>query len=288
MDDSEQLAHVNWSASAARLFEECPRRFVYRYQKSESTSNHSEYTPPPGAYLGTVVHESLAAQVARWTQGENIHLQTATDYARDKLEGYVEANAETIATRIDDNNEGEFNSDSFAHSLIRTAREHIRQFFRTIRPHFEGHRYIAHETRQTFDVAGEPVTVQPDLCTRSAEGDFAVTDWKTGAYDRFSNPTIQMQAYALYAHEAYEPELSRIRIQLAHTGSGEFDRMVPTTEDIRQVREQITNDRAFWTSQGDVESYETDPAVQKCSQCSYLHRCTDGQAVMGGDPEQTK
>jgi hypothetical protein len=231
------------------------------------------------------VHESLAAQVARWARGENIHLQTATDYARDKLEAYVKANAELIAAQTDDNDEGEFKSDSFTQSLIRTAHEHIRQFFRVIWPHFDGHRYIAHETRQIFDVAGESVTVQPDLCTRSEEGDFVVTDWKTGAYDRFSDPTIQMQAYALYAHESYEPDISRIRVQLAHTGSGEFDRMVPTTEDIRRVRERITNDRAFWTSQGDIKSYETDPAAQKCSQCSYLHRCKDGQAVVGGDIE---
>lgn len=94
-----------------------------------------------------------------------------------------------------------------------------------------------------------------------------------------------MQAYALYAHEAYEPELSRIRVQLAHTGSGEFDRMVPTTEGMRQIRDRITNDRAFWTSMGDIESYKTNPTVQKCSQCSYLHRCTDGQTVTGEEPE---
>ena len=285
MDGSEQFAHVNWSASAAQLFEECPRRFFYRYQQIESTEDYSEYTPSPGAYLGTIVHESLAGQVARWARGENIHLQTATEYAKDELERYVEANSETIADRIDDTDGESFDSDSFTRSLVRTARNHIRQFFRVIWPHLEDHQYIAHETRQTFEVSEEPVTVQPDLCTRNPEGDFVVTDWKTGAYDRFSNPTIQMQAYALYAHEAYEPELCRIRVQLAHTGSGEFDRMVPTTEDMRQIRERITNDRAFWTSMGDIKSYKTNPAVQKCSQCSYLHRCTDGQTVTGEEAE---
>lgn len=282
MDDSEQLSHVNWSPSAARLFEECPRRFFYRYQQIDSTGGHSEYTSPPGAYLGTVVHESIAAQIGQWSRGENTHLQTATDYARDKLEDYVEANTETIVTRIDDNDEGEFNSDSFTQSLISTAYKHIRKFFRVIWPQFENHRYIIHETQRTFDVSGEPVTVTPDLCTRSEEGDFVVTDWKTGEYDRFSNPTIQMRAYALYAHKAYEPELNRIRVQLVHTGSGNFKLMVPTTEDIRQVRERITNDRAFWISQGDVEPYETDPKSKKCKKCPYLHRCTDGQAVVDG------
>ena len=284
MDGSEHFAHVNWSASAAQLFEECPRRFFYRYRQTKSTGDYSEYAPSPGVYLGTIVHESLAGQVARWVRGESIHLQTATDYAKDELEGYVEANAETIADRTDDTDEETFDSDTFTRSLVRTARNHIKQFFRVIWPHFEDHRYITHETRQTFDVAGEPVTVQPDLCTRSPDGDFVVTDWKTGTYDRFSNPTIQMKAYALYAHEAYEPELSRIRVQLAHTGSGEFNRMVPTMEDVRQIRDRIANDRAFWTSEGDIESYETIPAVQNCSQCSYLHRCTDGQTVLGEDP----
>jgi len=36
---------------------------------------------------------------------------------------------------------------------------------------------------------------------------------------------------------------------------------------------------------GDIESYKTNPTVQKCSQCSYLHRCTDGQTVTGEEPE---
>ena len=287
MDDSESLAHVNWSASAARLFEECPRRFFYRYEQSESTEKDSEYTPQPGSYLGTVVHESLAAQITRWSQGENIHFQTAIDYARDKLERYVEANAETLADRIDYNDEKVSNGSSFTQSLIRTASNHIKQFFRVIWPHFDGHRYIAHETRETFYVTGEPVTVQPDLCTRSAEGDFVVTDWKTGSYDRFSDPTIQMQAYALHAHEAYEPELTRIRVQLAHTGSGEFDRMVPTTEDMRRVRERIKADRGIWTSKGGIEAYETDTSVQKCELCTYLQRCDDGRHVVSGDSKST-
>jgi hypothetical protein len=258
----EQFAHVNWSASAARRFGECPRQFFYRYQQSESTEGQGEYTPPPGAYLGTVVHESLADQVARWARGENIHFQTASSDTKDKLKQYVEANTETIAGWVDDTDTGEFDSESFTDSLVRTARNHIRLFFRVIWPRFRGHRYITHETRQTFDVAGELVTVQPDLCTRSPEGDFVVTDWKTSAYDRFTGPTTQMQAY-----EGYEPDLSRIQVQLAHTGSGEFDRMVPTEDDILGVRERITNDRAFWASHGDIESYETRPTSQKCSQC---------------------
>jgi CRISPR/Cas system-associated exonuclease Cas4 (RecB family) len=280
MSDSEQLAHVNWSASAAGIFEECPRRFFYRYQRSESTGGDSEYTPPHRAYLGTVVHDAIENQVTRWAQGEKVHFQTATGYAKDKLERYVEANTETIADRIGDDGEGEFDRDSFTRWLIRKAHNHIETFFSVIWPQFDGHLYITHETRQTFDVAGETVTVKPDLCTRNSEGDFVVTDWKTGEYERFSNPTIQMQAYALYAYNSYEPELNRVQVRLVHTGSGQFDPMTPTKEDIKQVRERIKNDRDFWTGHGDIESYETDPEPQKCKYCSYLCRCTDGKEIV--------
>jgi len=276
---------VNWSASASRLFHACPRRFYYRYQRDNTFGNNSEYTPPIGAYLGTVVHECLAAQVTRWAQGENVHLQTATDHATVQLEEYVETHAETIATQFFENDEDRFDSDAFARSLIRTAHKHIRRFFRVIWPRFDGHRYITHETRQSFEIDGEPVTVQPDLCTRNTDGELVVTDWKTSAYDRFGDPTIQMQAYALYAHEAYEPELARIRVQLAHTRTGKFDRMVPTTEDIEHVRERIKADRTTWTSEGDIEAYETNPEAQKCEQCYYLKQCTDGQDIVSRGPE---
>jgi len=187
MDGSEQFAHVNWSASAAQLFEECPGGSFIDTNRPSLPRTIVSIHRRPGAYLGTIVHESLAGQVARWARGENIHLQTATEYAKDELERYVEANSETIADRIDITDGESFDSDSFTRSLVRTARNHIRQFFRVIWPHLEDHQYIAHETRQTFEVSEEPVTVQPDLCTRNPEGDFVVTDWKTSAYDRFSN-----------------------------------------------------------------------------------------------------
>ncbi len=285
MSNSDGLGHVNWSPSASRLFDTCPRQFYYRYQRTKSTGNSSEYTPPVGVYVGKVVHECLATQVTRWARGENVHLQTATDHATAELEKYVNANAETIATRVYDDSGDSFDRDAFAQALIRTARKHIRRFFRVIWPRFDEHQYIIHETRQSFEIDSEPVTVQPDLCTRSPNGKFVVTDWKTSAFERFSNPTIQMQAYALYAYEEYEPDLTRIRVQLAHTGTGQFDRMVPTNEDIRRVRERIKTDRSIWTSGGDAEGYETNPGVQKCGRCSYLQRCTDGQDIVDGSPE---
>lgn len=285
MSDSKGLDHINWSASASRLFEICPRQFYYRHQRTETTHDHSEYTPPVGAYFGTVIHECLARQITRWAQGENVHLQTATDCATDKLEKYVDANAETIAIRFYDDNEDTFNRDSFACSLIRTAQEHIRRFFRIIWPRFEGHHYITHETRQSLEVCGEPVTVQPDLCTRGTDGEFVVTDWKTKTFKRFSDPTIQMQAYALYAYEEYEPELTRIRVQLAHTGTGVFDRMVPTIEDIRRVRERIKTDRGIWTSEGDINAYEVNPGIQKCGRCHYLRKCKEGKEHLAGGSE---
>lgn len=285
MSDSEELDHVNWSASASRLFETCPRQFYYRHQRTESTYNSTEYTPPVRTYLGKVVHECLADQITRWARGENVHLQTATEHATAELEKYVTTNTETIATRFYDDDEDSFDRDSFTRSLTRTAHQHIRKFFRVIWPRFEGHHYITHETRKSFEVCNEPVTVQPDLCTRNPDGEFVVTDWKTSAFERFSDPTIQMQAYALYAHEEYEPELTRIRIQLAHTGTGEFDQMVPTNEDLRHVRERIKADRAFWISEEDVGAYETNPEIQKCKRCSYFYRCTDGQETISEEKE---
>ena len=96
-----------------------------------------------------------------------------------------------------------------------------------------------------------------------------------------------MQAYALYAHEAYEPELALIRVQLAHTGTGEIDRMIPTPGDIERVQKRIKDDRRVWTNEGSIEAYEAEPEVGKCSRCSYLNQCVSGKKIVEGESDPT-
>jgi hypothetical protein len=92
----------------------------------------------------------------------------------------VTANTTVLENQFTPSDE-EFLPDDFARSLIRTAHTHIETFFQVIWPQLESHHYIMHEETRSFSVGSGTVWVRPDLCTRTREGEFVVTDWKTGS-----------------------------------------------------------------------------------------------------------
>jgi len=150
-------------------------------------------------------------------------------------------------------------------------------------PQLSNHQYILHEEITSFEVGGETVWVKPDLCTRSEDGDFVVTDWKTSPPNRFSSPSLQVLTYALWAHEEYEPDPDRISIQLVHTKQGEFERTRPDEADLDEIRDRITVDCEMWRTATGVNEFEPLPDGDKCRGCSYLSRCNTGQEVINGE-----
>jgi hypothetical protein len=177
-------------------------------------------------------------------------------------------------------NDVEFDPNEFAQSLTRTAKNHLETFFQVVWPQFDSHLYITHEQNFPFDVDEHTVWVRPDLCTRSQEGDFVVTDWKTGPIDRFSEPTLQALTYGLWAHQEYEPDVDRILVQLVHTSRGEFDRTRPDEVDINRIKDQIRTDRKDWITFQSMEEFQPEPESRKCRSCEFLPRCDAGQSIL--------
>lgn len=284
MENELGLDHVDWSPSTASLYETCPRRFYYRYGESteySSSESGEKQTAidPPGAKVGMVVHDCIEEQISRWRHGESLSLQAAQTSATEQLQAYLEDREEAFEARYVDENE-EFDATAFARSLVRTAHQHLETFFQVIWPQLNDHNYILHEQTTSFEIGGATVWVRPDLCTRSPDGDFVVTDWKTSLPDRFSEPSLQVKTYALWAHQEYEPELDRILVQLVHTNRGEFDRLRPSSDDISSIRNRIVADYENWTSSTDQSDFETRPEDETCRSCPYLHLCPVGQSVV--------
>jgi CRISPR/Cas system-associated exonuclease Cas4 (RecB family) len=177
-------------------------------------------------------------------------------------------------------NEDEFDPDEFAQSLIRTAQNHLETFFQVVWPQFDSQRYITHEQTFSFDVDRHTVWVRPDFCTRDQDDDFIVTDWKTGPMERFSEPTLQVLAYGLWAYEEYEPDLDRVLIQLVHTSRGEFDRTRLDEGDLDRIKDQIRADREDWTTFWSKGEFQPEPEANKCQSCEFLSRCDAGQTVL--------
>jgi hypothetical protein len=280
MTDESAFEHVDWSYSAASLYESCPRRFFHRYSRSSeagqtaSTSgNHS--ASPPGAYLGSVVHAAIATQINRWRQNRHIHLQQAQNEAVEKVQDYVDNYFERLQAYPD--TAQNIDREDLADSLIRTAKRHLKCFFQVIWPQLDSHTYILHEKTRSFTMDEHTVTVRPDLCTRTADGDFVITDWKTGEHEGFHEPTTQQRIYALWAHQEYEPDLDRILVQLVYTKNGEFDPTRVTQEEFQDLRRRIDTERSQWLAATSMAEFPPDPEVQKCGRCPYLSRCEAGQ-----------
>lgn len=285
MVDSAPAENVDWSYSTARLYHSCPRRFYYRHSQSEADaaadreSRSSTTVQPPSARLGSVVHDCIAEKVDHWRKNSERTLQATQAVAAERIQQYVDEYEEELKEDYVANEE-EFDPDEFAQSLIRTAQNHIETFFQVVWPQFDSHRYITHEETYSIDVDEHTVWVRPDFCTRSQDGDFVVTDWKTGSVNRFSEPTLQVLTYALWAHQEYEPDLDRILVQLVHTSRGEFDRTRPDVADINHIKDQIRADRRDWTTFQSIDEYQPEPEIGKCQFCEYLSRCDAGQTII--------
>jgi hypothetical protein len=285
MSDEPEFEQVEWSYSAASLYRACPRRFFYRYanwpvSSPQSSTPHSSYSgQPPGTFLGIVVHDCIADQIDRWQQNKSLNLQTAQETATERLTQYATANAKSLS-ESDSSDETETDPDAIAESLIRTAHAHLASFFQVIWPSFSSHTYILHEEPRSFNVRGHPVTVRPDLCTRTEDGDFVITDWKTSTPDPFGEPTIQELVYALWAHQEYEPDLNRILVQLVHTKTGEFDRDRFDADDLDQLIDRIETDSKQWGTVSSQSDFPPDPEHEKCRQCPYCSRCEAGRNIL--------
>ncbi|QZA89545.1 PD-(D/E)XK nuclease family protein [Salinarchaeum sp. IM2453] len=289
MVNNSPASHVDWSYSTARLYHKCPRQFYYQHRQREEKdtgyeTQSSTAVQPPGARIGSVVHDCIAEKIEHWRNSSKRTLQDSQEAAAASLQQYVAENSDEIRdSHFTD--EDEFDPDEFAQSLIQTAQSHIKTFFQVIWPQFNSHRYITHEITRSFSVDEHTVWVRPDFCTRSQEGDLVITDWKTGAVDRFSEPTLQVLTYALWAHREYEPDLDRILVQLVHTKHGEFDRTRPDRVDLDSIKNQIRTDREDWTTFQSMNDYQPDPETEKCKYCTFLDRCDAGQMCIDKGPD---
>lgn len=277
---------VDWSYSNAKIYDTCPRQFFF-YQQAQSTDSERDVDSEPelrinhvgsaGAIVGSAVHQSISREIDRWRKGDSPSMLNAQSVAGELIREFCDTHtfsAEDQGTVAGDNSE----SSRLQDSLARTANAHLQTFFQVVWPRFSSHRYIVHETLDSFTVRGHTVWVRPDLCTRNVSGELVVTDWKTSAVDRF-NRSLQLLAYALWAHRKYEPDPARIHAQQIHTGTGEFDPETINRQQLEDVVERIVTDCEEWNARSDQSEFPPDPEPNKCQKCRYLEQCGPGQAV---------
>lgn len=214
------------------------------------------------------VHEAISTQITRWGHDKQINCSEAYERAIDCIKSSPSQRS------------GLRDWDETDESLIGTAIDHIDRFLRYILPQFRSCRYICHEKLDSFSVGDTNVWVRPDLCYRDGDGQFVITDWKTRRREAFESPTLQLQTYALWAREKFEPDIDQVRLQLAFTSTGDILPQLVSEADLEATRERINSDTEAWQNLTQQSSFPTDPAVEKCRSCSYLYYCPEGKRMV--------
>ena len=278
---------IEWSYSKSKLFETCPRAFYYHYkpwkerdlstpkniyldESAEDSVFHSY-----GALIGSAIHHAIAGEIGQWRFGENPQRQRAKATAAD----FIEANYDATTIHLQ-GSESMSSERSTVSELIATTDNHLDQFVESLWPNFRGHRYIEHEALVSMTVDQYRVWLKPDLCTRSPQGEFVITDWKTGESPILSSTSPQLRVYCLWAKATLEPNITRVRAQTAHTRNGVISPIPVRSEHLQDIRSRIVSECQRWKDSTDYDDHPAHPALRTCEKCRFLERCDQGQVVV--------
>jgi hypothetical protein len=224
-----------WSTTRARTFQECRRKFYYRYclapagrapdGPAEAREAHTvKDLIGLDAWAGQLVHSLIELVLGRWKAGRDWDEAELARLARKRLseqfrasQAYWVESADHFPRRpplLDMHyfSEGGVSRDR-AEQLLQTVSTALRNFVRSDlarRIRAAGSRNwlpIDRNAAARLD-DGLLILVKPDFAFR-LEGDLTILDWKTGQPDPMWT-TIQVTCYALYAAEQWNHPLERI------------------------------------------------------------------------------
>jgi hypothetical protein len=285
-----------WSATRARTFQECRRKYYYRYQLAPLARRPN---PPAGAaevdrvkdltgleaWAGEIVHEVIRQVLGRWRAGKVVAEAEAVAIAvrmlsrqfRDSGE-YWTANTDEFPRRpvlldLHFYGDGSLPKDRAA-LLKETVGDSIRAFLRSdlaSRIRAVGpSRWLPIDRNASARLEGGVlVLVRPDFAFYDGES-LRILDWKTGRPDAFWE-LVQVTCYALYAQEKWDCPLPLILPQIVHLypelriSETEF-----TPESVREVSGFIRE------SQGEILSLldgDALPPVERFPPCEDGARC---------------
>lgn len=288
--DSPDRVECEWSYSKSALFAHCPRAFYHRYSPGESLSDRpvdeiDEWDADAqatfsgfGLLIGDAIHTAINTEIDEWRSGDRPRRQRAKTIA----EQYVEDHFDSVSAQIRDSST---DSGTSQPELTRTTSRHIDTFIDSLWPNFREHDYINHESLHSLDIDQYRVLLRPDFLTRSQDGEFVITDWKTGTPPVLSPRSPQLHVYALWARDTFEPNTSRIRAQTAHTSDGAIKPTPIREEHLSDIEARITAECERWITDNSESDYPALPEQAKCSRCAFLPRCPEGQSEV--DPRST-
>jgi len=268
-----------WSFTKSRLYLDCPRAFHLAREANRSGINESGGAIPRhvinlSSLVGIAVHQSIADQIDRWVGGFQMSLREAQSHASAWLTSVLGDSEHLVTEKAN----GLHINSGILSKLTSSAKSRLHTFFLAAWPQFRGHEYVLHETLRSFCIQANRVWVKVDLCTKNPDGEFVITDWKTGRPSILQEDMLQMSTYVLWAAAEFSIRASDVHVRLANLRTGEMATHKVLTSHLAEATDRISRECRMW-SNWDSGGFLPLPEVQKCYSCRSLRMCNEGQEV---------
>jgi hypothetical protein len=228
--------------------------------------------------VGIAVHKAIAEQIDSWRDGKEVSRTKAEDAALEHIWN-TWSHKESRVTEIVNG----ISFDDLVYSrLTDSVYRRIGTFFKMFWPHISKHTYVTHEMLDSFLIPGARVLVQVDLATRDTNGEFLVSDWKTGSVYNAEEDSHQMDVYALWANKKYERTPSRIHTQVVNLRTGQVVRRNENSTSLKLVERGLIEEVRTVTETVGTGHINAQPSPEMCVSCNFLSICTEGSSCVKG------
>jgi hypothetical protein len=298
---ADLVNEFSWSRSRDNTFQECRRRYFYRYYGSWGGWAADAAPDIRRLYVlkqlgsrqmwgGRVVHDAVEMALHVYRDGRDVPVEP---FVADVLE---RMRAEWRSSRDGRYRESPKTVALFEHeygvplkreawqALSRNVTTCLRNFFRlpllaAIRKTAPEHWSIEHWSK-VFDFEGTAVWIAPDFGFWTDEGRLQLVDWKTGGFDPDA-AAFQLGCYALYAREVLGVEPARVDLLEANLREPAVTPVLWDDARLERIREQIRlsirSMKAYLadpaTNGARIEDFERTEELRLCRWCNFRAVC---------------
>ena len=275
--------YYSWSRSKQSMFDECPRKYFYRYvayynvpfgNDLKSLKNLIESMYNYNFMLGTIVHAAIERQFDQISRGREVHgsdpalsyiIRTIDEIKNHKKRYIIEAlNGQSI-------------SDQDIIDLGKEAQKQVKIFFSEFFDFYKNLEIIEHEKYSNIELEGHRFYVVPDLVTRSLDGRIYITEWKSNSNYKDAIDPYQMKLYILWALKERLAELDKLRAEIIFLDIGKSEEYKVSNEDIEKFKEEIVDKSKKLYECIDCKSSKEEfnkcEKKENCISCGYNQYC---------------
>jgi len=308
------MAALAWSVTRARTFQDCRRRYYFRYllaprarrpHPPEMARQADRLKDLVGleAWSATVIHAVIGEILGRWRVGREFGEEAASAHAVELLKRQFRGSHEFWTSSPDafpfrpvlldlhyygDGRLGREHAARLKARVLQAVREFLRSDLALQIRRVGPREWLPIDRNAAARLEGDLlVLVKPDFAYYSG-GLLHLLDWKTGRPDPFWE-TIQLACYALYAREKWGRPLAEIVPRVVQLyPSFHLSERIATPETIAEVTGYIRESWKEMAALPDVEGPEAftladDPRI--CGWCPFRGLCEGASRRENGAPD---